>query len=63
MFLHVKANGNDIVVVMETVPLMPPTTYQFNLDDYQRIIEAGILANNKVELIRGGIITMAPMGN
>ena len=47
---------------MESV-LISPATYQFNLDDYQRMIEAGIFAKDKVELIRGAIVTIAPMGN
>ncbi len=43
---------------------MSLTNYNFNLDDYQRMIEAGILTSkDKVELIRGEIITMSPMGN
>ncbi len=43
---------------------MSLNTYHFNLAHYQRIIEAGILTtNDKVELIRGEIVTMSPMGN
>lgn len=47
---------------METVTA-PLHTYQFNLDNYQQMIEAGILVGDKVELIRGEILTMTPMGN
>lgn len=42
---------------------MSVTLHRFSLDDYQRMIETGILGKNrKVELIEGEIISMAPMG-
>ena len=40
------------------------TTHKFSLETYNRMIEAGILTpDDKVELIHGEIVTMAPMGN
>ncbi len=40
------------------------TTHKFSLATYNRMIEAGILTpNDKVELIHGEIVDMAPMGN
>jgi len=38
--------------------------HRFSLKDYNRMIEAGILSKyDKVELMRGEIVNMAPMGN
>lgn len=38
--------------------------HRFSLEDYNRMIDAGILTkHDKVELIRGEIVDMAPMGN
>lgn len=40
------------------------TTHKFSLETYNRMIEAGILTKqDKVELIRGEIVAMAPMGD
>lgn len=42
---------------------MPVTLHRFSLDDYQRMIDTGILSqHHRVELIRGEIVDMAPMG-
>lgn len=38
------------------------TTVKWTADDYHRMIEAGILANVKAELLRGDIVEMAPEG-
>jgi Uma2 family endonuclease len=38
------------------------TTVRWNLDDYHRMIEAGILAERRVELLWGEIVEMAPEG-
>ena len=37
-------------------------TAKFTLDDYHRMIDAGILAHRPVELLNGDIIEMAPEG-
>ena len=40
------------------------TTHKFSLETYNRMIEAGILTQqDKVELIHGEIVDMAPLGN
>ena len=39
------------------------THHRFTVDDYHRMIDAGILTtNDRVELIRGEIVEMAPIG-
>ena len=40
------------------------SVYRFDLETYNRMIDAGILTTrDKVELIRGEIVNVAPMGN
>ena len=47
------------VAMAETVP-----RHRFSVEDYERMVEAGILTeNDKVELIRGEIVVMAPIGS
>jgi Uma2 family endonuclease len=41
---------------------MVVTTAKWTLDDYHRMIDAGILANRSVELLNGEIIDMVPEG-
>jgi Uma2 family endonuclease len=39
------------------------STYRFNVDEYHRLGEAGILGeDDRVELLHGDLITMAPIG-
>ncbi|WP_421656407.1 Uma2 family endonuclease [Leptothermofonsia sp. ETS-13] len=38
------------------------TTAKWNLDDYHRMVEAGILDDRRVELLKGDIVEMAPEG-
>jgi len=38
------------------------TTVKWTVDDYHRMIDAGILADVKAELLRGEIVEMAPEG-
>ncbi len=39
-------------------------TWEFTVDDYHRMIEAGILGeNDKVELLEGEVVAMAPIGS
>ena len=48
----------------ETETLAPPETRKFTVDEYYRMAEAGILyPDERVELIEGEIIVMAPMGH
>jgi Uma2 family endonuclease len=41
---------------------MTVTTAKWSLDDYHRMIEAGILADRRVELLKGEIVEMASEG-
>jgi Uma2 family endonuclease len=38
------------------------TLAKWSIDDYHRMIEAGILCDRSVELLRGEIVEMAPEG-
>lgn len=38
------------------------TLVKWTIEDYHRIVEAGILANRRVELLQGDIIEMSPEG-
>ena len=38
------------------------TTVKWSLDDYHRMIEAGILGDRRAELLRGEIVETAPEG-
>ncbi|MEO0827914.1 MAG: Uma2 family endonuclease [Cyanobacteria bacterium J06642_9] len=38
------------------------TLTKWSIEDYHRMIEAGILANRRVELLRGDIVEMSPEG-
>lgn len=38
------------------------TTVKWSVDDYHRMVEAGILADRKAELLQGEIVEMAPEG-
>ena len=39
-------------------------TWEFTIDDYHRMIEAGILGeNDKVELLGGEVVAMVPIGS
>jgi Uma2 family endonuclease len=41
---------------------MPLTTAKWTLEDYHRMIDAGILAGRQVELLNGEIVEMSPEG-
>ena len=38
------------------------TLVKWSIEDYHRMVEAGILANRRVELLRGDILEMSPEG-
>jgi Uma2 family endonuclease len=46
--------------MMNTTPML--TRYKWNLDDYHRLVEAGLLADQSVELLEGEVVEMAPEG-
>lgn len=46
----------------KTVIVMTLAVAKWTLDEYHRMIEAGILDNRRVELLRGEIVEMAPEG-
>lgn len=41
---------------------MTTTLLRWTLDDYHRMIEAGLLINRRVELLNGLVVQMAPEG-
>jgi Uma2 family endonuclease len=45
-------------------PLQPRTRHRFTVDEYEQMIEFGILGeNNRVELIRGEVVDKMPIGD
>lgn len=41
---------------------MTLTTAKWTIDEYLRMVDAGILKDRKVELLKGEIVEMAPVG-
>lgn len=46
----------------ETFAIVTVTTAKWTLDEYHRMVAAGILSDRRVELLRGDIVEMAPEG-
>jgi hypothetical protein len=53
--------GNTRIIVCTSMQVL--STYRFTVEEYHRLGEAGILGeDDRVELLNGDLITMAPMG-
>ena len=53
----------DYATLAYHLPMQVFSTYRFTVDEYHRLGEAGILGeDDRVELLNGDLITMAPIG-